>query len=82
MSTDESGSIGADAVNHAAGSRILRLMPDMTYHFRIVATNAIGVTRGFDQTFTTVAAPEEEKKVVLVPVKCHKGFIKTRQVHP
>jgi len=33
------------------------LQPSTTYHFRVVATNDGGTTRGPDKTFTTLAAP-------------------------
>jgi hypothetical protein len=32
------------------------LEPGTTYHFRLVATNAVGTTAGIDRTFTTAAA--------------------------
>jgi hypothetical protein len=33
------------------------LEPNTTYHYRLVATNAFGATRGADRTFTTVPGP-------------------------
>jgi len=36
-----------------------------TYHFRVVATNAIGTAEGTDQTFTTLSAPEVGRCVKL-----------------
>jgi len=36
---------------------ISQLSPGVTYHFRIVATNAIGTTRGGDATFATSGPP-------------------------
>ena len=33
------------------------LTPSTTYHYRLVATNAAGVSRGEDRTFTTAATP-------------------------
>jgi hypothetical protein len=36
---------------------ITALTPDTTYHVRIVATNAAGISRGTDVTFRTAAAP-------------------------
>jgi hypothetical protein len=36
------------------------LQPSTTYHFRVVATNDSGTTRGPDKTFTTLAAPPGE----------------------
>jgi len=40
-----------------------------TYHFRIVATNAVGTSEGADQTFTTEEAPEYGRCVKVTPVK-------------
>jgi hypothetical protein len=37
-------------------ARANRLMPNTTYHFRLVATNAAGTSAGADMTFTTPAA--------------------------
>jgi hypothetical protein len=37
-------------------ARANRLMPNTTYHFRLVATNAAGTSAGADVTFTTPAA--------------------------
>lgn len=55
-STGTSASAGsgtkATAVNYTAGG----LMPDTTYHFRLVASNSGGTTLGADRTFTTPAA--------------------------
>ncbi len=34
-----------------------RLIPGVTYHFRLVATSSLGTTRGLDGTFTTTGAP-------------------------
>ncbi|MFL5834789.1 MAG: hypothetical protein ACJ76B_12550 [Solirubrobacterales bacterium] len=56
--------VGIEAV--AGGSRenrifsrtIMGLTPGTTYHFRLVATNALGTTEGPDRTFTTAAAGE------------------------
>jgi hypothetical protein len=33
------------------------LTPGTTYHFRLVASNKAGVSRGYDQTFTTGSTP-------------------------
>ena len=38
-------------------ARLERLTPSTTYHFRVVATNDAGVTRGADQTFRTTSPP-------------------------
>jgi hypothetical protein len=56
MSTPEEnatpGSVPATAPREITG-----LVPNTTYHFRIVASNASGSILGEDQTFTTAAAP-------------------------
>jgi hypothetical protein len=46
---------GTSAV--AAAATLSGLSPATTYHFRLVATNAGGVTKGADQTFTTASPP-------------------------
>jgi len=53
------------------------------YHFRIVATNAVGTGEGADRTFTTEEAPEFGRCVKVIPVKeagkivYHGGFTAT-----
>ena len=72
-STPESASVGTDNSVHPAGAAITGLAMETTYHFRIVATNAIGATTGPDQTFTTaqVGTPSPPP-----PVTCKHGFVK------
>jgi hypothetical protein len=70
LSTPESGSVGADSSPHPAAAAISGLSPGTTYHFRIVATNAIGNASTPDQTFTTAPAP------VVKPTPCKAGFVK------
>lgn len=41
---------------------IVGLQPGTTYHFRIVATNSVGVSEGDDRTFTTTAAGAVPKR--------------------
>jgi hypothetical protein len=54
--TVESGPLtGTGAV--AATATAASLLPNTTYHFRIVGTNAAGSITGDDQTFTTAPAP-------------------------
>ncbi len=55
MSTPQSGSIGADDSAHPASAAVAGLAPGTTYHYRVVATNAVGVSEGPDQEFTTEA---------------------------
>jgi hypothetical protein len=46
---------GASAVSVAAN--VSGLQPHTSYHYRVVATNAAGVVRGRDRTFTTLRNP-------------------------
>jgi hypothetical protein len=46
---------GANAVSVAAN--VSGLQPHTRYHYRVVATNAAGVVRGRDRTFTTLRNP-------------------------
>ena len=48
--------IGNDLFPHSVGADIAGLVPGTVYHFRIVATNAIGTVFGPDQTFTTAGS--------------------------
>ena len=41
----------------AVTAAIAGLAPYTTYHFRLVATNATGTTRGSDRSFRTLRAP-------------------------
>jgi hypothetical protein len=45
---------GSGRVDRWFSRRISGLQPGTTYHFRLVATNTLGVTVGADRTFTTV----------------------------
>jgi hypothetical protein len=58
-----SGSATLSAVGPVGG-----LQPGTRYHFRAVATNAAGIARGVDQTFTTAPRPTGVS-VVLQPVR-------------
>ncbi len=49
--------IGEDLFSHQVDADIAGLAPGTTYHFRIVATNALATTFGPDQTLTTTANP-------------------------
>ncbi len=71
-STPEIASIGSDNSAHSASAVISGLSPDTVYHFRIVATNAVGATAGPDQTFTTASAPV----ITPAPSSCKKGFVR------
>jgi hypothetical protein len=52
---DASAGSGQSAVSAAA--TITGLAPHTRYHYRVVATNAAGVARGRDRTFTTLRNP-------------------------
>ena len=41
------------SISTAVSTKISDLLPNVTYHFRVVATNANGTTNGSDMTFTT-----------------------------
>jgi hypothetical protein len=56
-STTPATAAGLGTAAVTAGATLSGLRPATTYHFRIVATNSGGVTRGVDRTFTTTAAP-------------------------
>jgi hypothetical protein len=55
--TTPSTGVGNGLTAAAATATLGGLSPGTTYHYRIVATNAGGVAKGADQTFTTVGAP-------------------------
>ncbi len=72
--TSESQSVGSDDSIHSVSSSVSGLSPLTTYHFRVVATNAIGISDGPDQTFTTTVMSAITPK----PVTCRAGFVKKR----
>jgi phosphodiesterase/alkaline phosphatase D-like protein len=74
-STLESASIGSDNALHAVSATIVGLAEGTTYHYRVVASNAIGMTQGADGSFTTATIPP------LTPtptVRCPAGFVKRK----
>jgi len=56
-STTSTTDVGSGTGAVAAAATLGGLSPATTYHYRLVATNAGGVTKGADQTFTTAALP-------------------------
>lgn len=72
--TAESGVVGADDAGHTVGVDLSGLSPGTTYHFRVVASNGIGVGTSGDFTFTTAAesAPPPQPQ----GTRCKKGFVK------
>ena len=74
-STTESASVGSDNAVYPVSASISNLAPLTLYHFRGVATNAIGTTDGPDPTFATLSGAP----VVTLPpatLTCKKGFVK------
>ena len=55
--TPSSSSIGEDETDHSVSSEIAELAPGRTYHYRVLATNLNGSTRGPDETFSTPDRP-------------------------
>jgi phosphodiesterase/alkaline phosphatase D-like protein len=53
LRTPETAAIGSDNAPHEIGTGIAGLAAGTTYHFRVVATNAVGTVSGPDQTFST-----------------------------
>lgn len=49
--------LGAGSARVTASAAVGSLKPNTSYHYRAVATNAAGVTRGGDRTFTTSRTP-------------------------
>ncbi len=49
--------IGAENVGQTVTETLSGLAPATTYHWRVVATNSVGVSEGQDRTFTTYALP-------------------------
>lgn len=49
------GALGADGIEHAVTVDLSGLEPSTRYHYRVVATNAVGTTTSVDRTFTTAA---------------------------
>jgi hypothetical protein len=48
--------VGAGLYPVAAAAKVSGLSPAITYHYRIVATNGGGITKGADHTFTTAGS--------------------------
>jgi len=55
VTSDQDAGSGTGAASVQAG--LTGLTSDTTYHYRVVATNAAGVDRGADRTFTTTGPP-------------------------
>ncbi len=76
--TTESAPIGSDGVHHGAVAGLAGLSPGSVYSYRVVAKNALGVTPGPTQTFTTLAKPKEKEAEKPPVKKCKKGQVRKR----
>ncbi len=56
-SKTSSRSAGSGTAVQAVAVAVSKLTPGVTYHFRLVASNSVGTTRGADVTFQTTGAP-------------------------
>ena len=56
--TPESAPLGSDFKARLAKQEVTGLAPETAYRFRVVATNADGVAKGFEASFTTLAPIE------------------------
>ena len=55
-STTAQGSLAKSKSNKPVSATVIGLEAETTYHFRLVATNSKGTTRGPDVSFTTLAS--------------------------
>ncbi len=67
--------IGSGLLARDAGAELSGLEPGTTYHFRVVAVNAVGAVNGPDGTFTTTAPPGG-KAGPEHPKGCRRGFVR------
>jgi hypothetical protein len=75
-STGESP-IGSDQFPHGVSAAIGGLTPGVKYHYRVVATNDVGITYGPDLTFNTLAASVgQEAPAQAAP--CKRGLVRKR----
>jgi DNA-binding beta-propeller fold protein YncE len=59
---------GVELESVPVGAAVGNLQPGVTYHYRVVAFNADGVSEGADQTFTTAAPPAGTPQPVTLPL--------------
>ena len=64
--------IGSGTASQEVGAAIAGLTPGITYHFRVVATNAVGTSTSPDQTFSTTATSSSPGGGVQ-PSSCNAG---------
>jgi phosphodiesterase/alkaline phosphatase D-like protein len=72
--TPEQGGIGSDETLHRVSASVGGLEPGTTYHFRLVADNALGASLGPDQVLTT--APAGPSRTSPNERKCPKSKVK------
>jgi hypothetical protein len=70
-------SAGAGTSQVAVNSEVAGLMPNTTYHFRLVSTSSAGTTYGTDVTVTTLGTTLPASTVKLMG---HMGFVSPGQV--
>jgi hypothetical protein len=70
-------SAGSSEAPVSISQLITRLKPGVTYHYRLVATNAQGTTTGPDQTFTTLTPLPDNRayEMVTPPFKSYGNLI-------
>lgn len=68
--------IGDGMLSQSVASGIASLSPGSTYHFRAVATNAIGTVAGPDRVFSTPPPPVDRGASETRRRKCRKGFVR------
>jgi phosphodiesterase/alkaline phosphatase D-like protein len=69
------GGLGADNAVHQVTAALAGLAAGTTYHYRLVATNAIGTTGGADHTFATTPPAAAPAPSAPSP-RCRKGFVR------
>jgi hypothetical protein len=76
LRTGEESLTGLSGLIRTGSLTVTGLNPGTTYHFRAVATNALGSTTSADQTFMTLPAPARDGGIPTT--RCKKGFVKKR----
>jgi DNA-binding beta-propeller fold protein YncE len=55
LPTAPGGALGPDGIGHEVTVDVSGLEPSTRYHYRVIATNALGTTTSADRTFTTAS---------------------------
>ena len=71
------GNLGADNLAQPVSADVAGLLPETTYHFRLVASNGVGTSTGPDLTFTTAPMAVADKAPA-PKLTCKKGFVKRK----